>query len=40
MAVLFASRAVRCGRESRSPLVNGPMASLSEDESDVDELDT
>jgi hypothetical protein len=38
--VLFAKRAVRCGRESRSPFVNGPLSSLSDDESDVDELDT
>jgi hypothetical protein len=38
--VLFARRAVRCGRESRSPLVNGPISSLSDEESDVDELET
>jgi hypothetical protein len=38
-AVLLAKRAVRCGRESRSPFVNGPIASLSDDESDVDELE-
>lgn len=38
-AVLLASRAVRCGRESISPFVNGPIPSLSDDESDVDELD-
>jgi hypothetical protein len=39
-AVLFARRAVRCGRELGSPFVNGPISSLSDDESDVDELET
>ena len=39
-AVLLARRAVRSGRESRSPFVNGPIPSLSDDEFDVDELET
>jgi uncharacterized membrane protein len=40
IAVLLAKRAVRSGRDSRSPLVNGIIDSLSDDESDVDELET
>lgn len=39
-ALFLAKRAVRWGRESKSPLVNGPISSLSDEVSDVDELET
>lgn len=39
-AVLFAKRVVGSGRAFKSPLVKAPISSLSDEESDVDELET